>query len=273
MSRPKKRTVDYFPHYVNHKKTIPLLKSKFGSDGYSVFFQTLEILGKNDGHFYDFSDEIDWLFFVSEMGVSEEKTLSILEFCVRLKAFDDKLFKNKIIWSDNFTDGLSNVYKKRSVSAPERPVSVSKTIVPGTRNPQSKVKYSKVEETFVQFWKTYPKKKSKVAAIKAFSKINPDKTLLKKIIKALMAQKNTDDWIKDRGRYIPLPASWLNGEMWNDEISTPSGGNSDADFSITKKENYCGQCSFFKNSNKEECQGKKETSLAGHCPGFDQVKT
>lgn len=154
MARPTKQTVDYFPHSVNHKKTIPLLKSKFGSDGYAVFMQTLELLGKSEGHFFDFSDEIDWLFYVSEMGVSEEKAKDILDFCSRLKAFDQKLFKSKILWSDNFVENLRQLYSKRTIELPlkpkitaDEPVNDTGNGVNDTRNPQSKVKKSKVKKS------------------------------------------------------------------------------------------------------------------------------
>ncbi|TBV01264.1 hypothetical protein DNK34_21550 [Pseudomonas dryadis] len=30
------------------------------------------------------------------------------------------------------------------------------------------------------------------------------------------------DWLKDNGQFVPLPASWLNGKRWEDELA-PSG--------------------------------------------------
>ncbi|TRO38611.1 hypothetical protein EQ832_12025 [Pseudomonas sp. ALS1131] len=28
------------------------------------------------------------------------------------------------------------------------------------------------------------------------------------------------DWIKDGGQFVPLPASWLNGHRWEDELTS-----------------------------------------------------
>lgn len=76
---------------------------------------------------------------------------------------------------------------------------------------------------FEQFWAAYPKKKSKGQAEKAFSKINPDEQLLATMIATIERAKTSEDWIKDQGRYIPHPATWLNAKGWEDEISTPTG--------------------------------------------------
>lgn len=49
MARPKKQTVDYFPHFVKGGRTIFILENKFGNDGYAFWFKLLEILGESEG--------------------------------------------------------------------------------------------------------------------------------------------------------------------------------------------------------------------------------
>ena len=71
--------------------------------------------------------------------------------------------------------------------------------------------------TFEQFWKVYPKRKSRGQAEKAFSKINPDEQLLTKILESVERAKKSEDWIKENGKYIPHPATWLNAKGWLDE--------------------------------------------------------
>lgn len=71
--------------------------------------------------------------------------------------------------------------------------------------------------TFEQFWKIYPKRKSKGQAEKAFFKINPDEQLLTKILESVERAKKSEDWIKEKGKYIPYPATWLNAKGWEDE--------------------------------------------------------
>ena len=70
---------------------------------------------------------------------------------------------------------------------------------------------------FEKFWAAYPKKKAKKDAVKAFTRINPDETLLEAMLTAIDKAKKSEDWSKDDGRYIPHPATWLNGQRWLDQ--------------------------------------------------------
>lgn len=71
---------------------------------------------------------------------------------------------------------------------------------------------------FNKFWLAYPKKRSKGQAEKAFKKLKPDDLLLKTILDKIELLKLTDDWKKDKGQFIPYPATWLNAKGWEDEI-------------------------------------------------------
>ncbi len=72
---------------------------------------------------------------------------------------------------------------------------------------------------FETFWKTYPKKKSKGHAQKAFAKINPDEQLLATMLATIERARNSEEWTKENGKYIPYPAKWLNAEGWEDEAT------------------------------------------------------
>ncbi|MGX5660012.1 replication protein [Castellaniella ginsengisoli] len=73
---------------------------------------------------------------------------------------------------------------------------------------------------FAQFWAAYPKKKSKVQAEKAFSKINPSEQLLGAMLASIGRAKTSEDWTKSDGQFIPYPATWLNQRRWEDEDGT-----------------------------------------------------
>ncbi len=75
-------------------------------------------------------------------------------------------------------------------------------------------------EGFDQFWKLYPKKRSLKDARKAWAKLKPSLELRQTLITALGRQCQQHDWIKEGGRYVPLAATWLNGEKWTDEVVT-----------------------------------------------------
>lgn len=73
---------------------------------------------------------------------------------------------------------------------------------------------------FDRLWNECPKKVGKGAAEKAWHKIKPDKELAEKIIAAMIAHRNSAQWLKDGGQYIPHPATWLNQKRWEDEIDS-----------------------------------------------------
>jgi len=75
-------------------------------------------------------------------------------------------------------------------------------------------------DAFERFWQSYPNRKAKGNAIKAWEKAIKI-TTPETIIAAVHANKNGQDWIKDNGRFIPHPASWLNAHGWLDEIKKP----------------------------------------------------
>ena len=86
---------------------------------------------------------------------------------------------------------------------------------------KQKRKKTEVTPEFERFWQIYPNKKSKKAAFEAWQKMNIDTEMIEKIIKSVNIQLKSHDWTKDGGQYIPHPATWLNGERWNDETQMP----------------------------------------------------
>lgn len=69
---------------------------------------------------------------------------------------------------------------------------------------------------FDAFWESYPKKTGKKAALKAWRNAK-DKPILDAIINAVNIQKQSEQWTKDAGQYIPNPATWINQGRWDDE--------------------------------------------------------
>jgi DnaD/phage-associated family protein len=71
----------------------------------------------------------------------------------KLGAIDAELWENKIVWSQNYVDGISDVYKNRRTEIPSRPsFYIEKphdADISTGENPQSKVKKSKEEKSNV----------------------------------------------------------------------------------------------------------------------------
>lgn len=81
---------------------------------------------------------------------------------------------------------------------------------------------------FAEFYAAYPKKEGRPLAAKAFAKVSAP---LADLMAALEWQCKSHKWLKDGGQFIPLPASWLNGERWKDEKpSMPQPGDAPAWF-------------------------------------------
>jgi hypothetical protein len=75
---------------------------------------------------------------------------------------------------------------------------------------------------FTEFWGLYPRKVGKGKAEESFMKLQPSEALFQKILTAVAEQKLSEQWQRDSGRYIPLPATWLNQKRWGDEMSKGS---------------------------------------------------
>mgnify|MGYP000283006040 CR=1 FL=1 len=159
MARPKKKNVEYFPHYVSHGKKMSYLEKKFGNDGYCTWFKILEELGSAENHYLDLNDDIQIMFISDRCLISEEKLIEIIEVLVRLKEFDSELWnENKIIWCAKFIESINDAYIKRTNNCINRDELISLLEGLGVRKPidseinvvskpQSRVNNTILEET------------------------------------------------------------------------------------------------------------------------------
>ena len=113
MARKRKNTVIYFPHDCNHGKTIFILENRYGNDGYAVWFKTLETLGKTENHVIDCRNKVDLEFLSAKMIVLPEKLELIYNTCANLDAIDKEMWEQKVIYSQNFVDGIRDIYDRR----------------------------------------------------------------------------------------------------------------------------------------------------------------
>jgi hypothetical protein len=94
---------------------------------------------------------------------------------------------------------------------------------PAPRAPRTIKKPSRepTQETlarFARWWGCYPKKVGKGAALKAFAKLDVGDALLDTMLAAVERQRRTERWQKERGQFVPDPATWLNASRWLDEV-------------------------------------------------------
>jgi len=152
--RKEKHTIDYFPHYVNHKKTMHIIEQKYGNNGYAFWFKLLELLGKSEHHIYDMTTEESSLYFYSQVNTTEATGKEVLEMLARLNAIDQELYESGYIYSEKFCENIHDAYRKRSAEMLNKAeviqlyrISTGRNSINSARNTQRKVKYSKVKET------------------------------------------------------------------------------------------------------------------------------
>lgn len=85
--------------------------------------------------------------------------------------------------------------------------------------PPKEVKYS---PDFEEFWSSYPKQRKKGDAWKAWrSTSHPP---VAEILAKLGQARESEDWNRERGRFIPLPATWIRAHGWHDNYNVKLGG-------------------------------------------------
>lgn len=133
-------------------------------------------------------------------------------------------YDNENITIDGYSDiTIASKEKKRKE---KKRVEKNNIYTPSSAS-EKKDDKQELEVAFEVFWSHYPKKNDKQNARKAFLKLNPDSSLLKKMTDAVDKQKTSSQWKEDGGRYIPYGATWLNGRRWEDEVTVDRDTKSD----------------------------------------------
>lgn len=246
MGRPRRQTVDYFPHFVStDSKTKFILEESWGNNGYAFWFKLLELLGRSEGHYYDCSAISNKKYLVALMKIEQDTIDEILETLADLGNIDKELWEErKVIWCQSLVDNLQDVYSKRTVSAPKRPFTEQTEEEQEEKPPEDKPKKrgrpkksearpkrksvlsAEQQALFEKFYAAYPKKVDRATAERAWAKIDPtpDEAMTEKIIQAVEASKKYDSRFRER-QYIPNPASWLNAKGYENEYTQEGGNN------------------------------------------------
>lgn len=87
-----------------------------------------------------------------------------------------------------------------------------------TASPKSSAQSAEPASEFDRFWSAYPKKTGKQAARNAWKSSAKRRPAFAAIMAKLEAFKQSDQWTREDGRFIPNPATWINQGRWDDEI-------------------------------------------------------
>jgi hypothetical protein len=128
------------------------------------------------------------------------------------KREDGKLFVRLTNW-----DRYQSTRSDTSETETETQDSLKKT----TEKPRVSKLSEAMQKRFDRFWKAYPRKVGKGKAEDSFARYRPDDELTDVMIRAVEAAKQTAQWQREGGQYIPHPATWLNQRRWEDEMPQP----------------------------------------------------
>lgn len=133
---------------------------------------------------------------------------------------------------------IKNFFKYQKVDRPSLPKypCYQGGLGEGSARARTEVKLSKEKrssvriEGFDKFWEEYPKKENKQITEVVWMNLNPNSSLQEKIIKDVKHKKNTDDWKREGGKYIPQPKNYIQGRRWEDKTEINTGSEVDAIF-------------------------------------------
>lgn len=102
------------------------------------------------------------------------------------------------------------------------------------------------QNRFIEFWNEYPLKKNRVRSERIWVRGNLD-SIADQIIKDIKNRKTRDaQW--DNKQYIPHPSTYLNGEMWQDDIVDKSQSTKK---SINEPYSAVNKSTFYESSQRD----------------------
>lgn len=94
-----------------------------------------------------------------------------------------------------------------------------------------------VEDLFDRFYEAYPKKVKRESALIAFKKHKPDPAFLRMLLNDIYHRLAIGEWLTDhRLQYIPGPAPYLNGKLWENAYIPRADFQPEQDFSKIARE-------------------------------------
>lgn len=229
MGRPTKQGIDYFPLDCHFDDKVELYLLEKESVGLSVLITLWQLIYCNEGYYIRDEKEL-YLLIKKRINVDIKAIEDCINLCLCRNLFDKCLHKkHRILTSSAIQKRFFDAAKRKKsvqynvnylingVNVSENAVNVVHQCLKEKEEVKEKEKEDIDKESFGVFWNEYPKKKSKGQAEKAWEKLKPDYRLLKIILDKLKEAKESVEWKKDGGQFIPHPATWLNAKGWNDE--------------------------------------------------------
>lgn len=185
----------------------------------------------HDGYYWTYNSNKAFteLFpYASQKRIRTALSHLIEEGLIATGNYNEKAFDHTT-WYRFTEKGISELPHRANRFAPEGkpiPVNNNKSTTSNNNNSNNNSNNSNntlnslrdMDNYFDIFWSSYPKKKNKGQARRAFPKAIA-KTTIDVMVDAIEKQKQSRDWQKDGGQFIPYPSTWLNAEGWENEVT------------------------------------------------------
>jgi hypothetical protein len=231
----------YFPHDAGARNDLKIvrLRRKYDHQGVGIYWCIIELLreANEDGYRIRCSQQEDIAYDLRfDIAIFEDLITDDPENSLLVS--DGEWF-----WSESLIRRMTPLDEKRrklseagkkggrprkkarlkpglsQVKANRKPTESKESRVEESRIDQSKEDPPIPPKGFDAFWKAYPKRVGKQAAVKAWKRASKNGLPpITDLLAILEKQKASSSWLKDNGQFIPNPTTWLNQGRWEDEI-------------------------------------------------------
>ena len=228
--------MDWFRHdsNANLDEKLQEVLLDYGLEGYGLYWYCIElIVGKTNTDNITFELKHDARIIARNTGSTPQKVEEMMKRFVTLGLFENvdgkitclKVAK-RLMSSATSNPQMRNLIQNIKLShdgvmTASDKISSDKTRLDKIRLDKKKPSRAValvneyVDNGFNQFWEAYPKKVGRDAALKSWEKVKPP---IDDVIYSLAWQKQTEQWSKNNGQYIPNPSTYLNQGRWKDEM-------------------------------------------------------
>jgi hypothetical protein len=220
--------MDWFKHdsNANLDEKLQEVLLDYGLEGYGLYWYCIElIVGKTSIDNITFELKHDARIIARNTGSTPQKVEEMMKRFVSLGLFENtdgkitclkvaKRLMTSATSNHQMRSLIQNIKSKQDVIDPSccRHDDVMPEEIRGDKiRLDNKNTYT---EDFEIFWTAYPKKIGKDGAYKSWKRLKPR---VDDLMYALSWQKESFDWTKENGKYIPMPATYLNQGRWKDE--------------------------------------------------------
>jgi uncharacterized protein YdaU (DUF1376 family) len=155
----------------------------------------------------------------TDAGLTNPRAIKEIERAANQRAINQEIGKRggRPKQTEHKTESVSESEPNRNPNHSQTPEEIQNPPTPRKRGSGAVHEFP---PGFDAFWAAYPRKTAKPAAAKAFARLRPDGALQAVLLAAIARQSASAQWTKDRGEFIPHPATWLNGRRWEDGTET-----------------------------------------------------